>query len=628
MSAPAPRADSAPSRLASLLMLLLVVAVAWTFREVPRFGYATLMDDDTNILFNPHLGVIDGARLKWMFTDIDYVARYLPLGWLSFDIFVGADLSPEGCHLAGVCFHALNALLVFLCLQHLLARFASSSAAAERTLAAGVGALLWALHPLRVECVAWCSGLLYVQGGFFVLLSVYARLRELETRSAGAAGAWRWFVAGLAALVISLLTYPVALFLPAALLVLDYAWLKKENVAPPAGARRTLAWELAVIAALSALALAATLIARHVHIQNGLPPPTLAQFGLIPRAFQAAYVWASYVWRTLWPVGLVPVVEALFEIHLSDVRIWGALPTLLLISALAWRWRRSAPFFGAAWIAYLAFMVPVLGLTEHPHTAADRYSYLIGILFSLVVILGVLQLRSPAMRRGLFAWCGLVAVVYAAISVKQARLWRDAFTIHEYVLTRLHDADLRNITLVRMAKLQFLNGDVRGGRELAEKVYAASANIAGVARAWREMAPERPLTPEVAARRLQEWPAAPWACLHERIAAEQLREGRAHDALARLDAALALSPDFAEVRFQRALLYAVMGQPRDALHDWLMLRSTGAARTLAPGGLEFAADKIANAFDDAGGKELAAMLRRRKPPSSSAANGANSPLAP
>lgn len=602
------QANQSARRLSALLATLLVVVVAWTAREIPGFDYALLMDDDTNILFNSHLGQLDGARLWWMFTDIRYVARYMPLGWLSFNFVVtGAGLAPVACHVAGVFFHALNAVVVFLCLQRLIRRFVAGASRIDEALAAGAGALLWALHPLRVEPVAWCSGLIYVEGGFFALVSVYARVRELEARSGGRGKPGRWLTLSAGAFALSLLTYPVALFLPCVVLVLDYAWLRK-------GPRRLL-WAagrgLAVMAVMSGLALWATIAARHIHIDNGLPPPSLAEFGLVPRAFQAGYVWASYLWRTVWPVDLTPGVEALFEIRPGDARIWAAFPTLILLSLLAWRWRRTAPFVGACWVGYLLWMVPVLGLTEHPHVAADRYSYLVSVLFSVVLSFGLLRVSRAALRAGLLAGCALLAVTCSLLSFQQGKLWRDAMAMHEHVLTRLKDPDLRNITLVRIAKLQFMAGNVRDGRLLAEKVYAQAPQIAGVERSWREMRPAQPVPVEVAARPLQEWRAAPWAYLHDNIAREQLSEGRSRDALVRLSAALVLSPDFMEVRFRRALVLADLGRPREAMHDWLILETSGSRARLAPGALPFAATQIATALRSAGDERLAGCLLRR-----------------
>ena len=122
------------------------------------------------------------------------------------------QLPDHGIHLAGVGFHALNALLVFCCTRRVLDQFAPDASARNRVLAAGIGTLLWALHPLRVECIAWCSGLLYGQGGFFALVAWYARLRELAERSRAGGRGGKWFGLGAVAFAVSLLTYPVALF--------------------------------------------------------------------------------------------------------------------------------------------------------------------------------------------------------------------------------------------------------------------------------------------------------------------------------------------------------------------------------------------------------------------------------
>jgi protein O-mannosyl-transferase len=597
------------ARLTALWVVLLVVSVAWTGREIPGFAYALLMDDDTNILFNPHLGQLDGARLWWMFTDMRYVARYMPLGWLSFNFVATWDeLSPVACHVASVVFHALNSVLVFFCLRRLIGRFVAGTSPSDAAVAAGVGALLWALHPLRMEAVAWCSGLIYVEGGFFALLSVYARLRELEARTGGGGRPRFWFGVALGSFALSLLVYPVALFLPGILLLLDYAWLRKENRPLFGVAGR----ELGCLIVLSGAALWATIHARHIIlIANGLPPPSLAEFGLVPRAFQAGYVWASYLWRTIWPIGLTPGVEALFEIRPGDARIWAPFPVLIAITWLAWRGRRVAPYAGVCWAGYLLWMVPVLGLTEYPHVAADRYSYLVSVLFSVALVFCLLQIRSASARRVSLAVCAAAAATCALLSTRQARIWRDAFTIHEQMLSRFHDPDLRNIALARIAKLQFLAGNVRDGRALAEKIYAQAPAVAGVERSWREMRPAQPIPPEVAAQPLQEWRSVPWAFLHESIAREHLKSGRTRDGLVRLNAALALSPGYVEARFRRALVLAELGRGRAALHDWLVAEVQNNGRVLAPEGMQFAAHQVAGALRAQGDEALAQALEKR-----------------
>lgn len=604
---------SDPSRrLSGWLVVLLLAAVLWTFREIPGFGYALLMDDDTNIVFNPHLGVIDPPRLQWMFTDVRYVARYLPLGWLSFSgIGALSDFSPAGIHLGGICFHLLNSLLVLLCLRRLVWKFAPAASETEKTLAAGAVTLLWALHPLRVEAVAWCSGLLYTQGNFFALAAIYARLRQLEARARGAAGQTLWVVVALGAFVLSLLTYPVALFLPVLIVLLDFAWRRAEGPPEKFSVATLLKWEVLTMGALSGLAVYVTISARYVMLSDGVAPASLAEFGVGARGLQAAYVWASYIWRTVWPVNLTPVMEALFAIRLADPRIWAPLPALIVITGVAWRFRRELPFLAVGWIGYLLWMVPSLGLTEHPHTAADRYSYLGAAIFSAVLALGILRAPGRAVRFTLFAGCGILAAACAFLSLRQARIWRDPFATHRYVMGQLKDEELKKITLIRMAKLRFLQGEVRDGRAAAQKIFEEAPHIEGVARTWREIAPLRPLTPAVMAQPLQEWTMAPLAWLHHKIARDLLAAGRMRDALSHFNRAVAQAPDAGEVRFRRALLLATLGEPRVALRDWLFLETRPAGEAFPADALRFAAGQISAAWTAAGEERLAQAMRRR-----------------
>src|ERR1035438_3385585 len=112
------------SRLRALLVLLLLAFVAWTYRDALDFGFLPLADDDANIFVNPHLSAPGGSALWWMFTDVGYVHRYMPLGWLGFSVtYAGSALDPAGYHAANILFHGLCACLLFGVVVRLLARF-------------------------------------------------------------------------------------------------------------------------------------------------------------------------------------------------------------------------------------------------------------------------------------------------------------------------------------------------------------------------------------------------------------------------------------------------------------------------------------------------------------------------
>ena len=105
------------------------------------------------------------------------------------------------------------------------------------------------------------------------------------------------------------------------------------------------------------------------------PPPTLAQFPLFARMMQAFYVWAYYAWIPFpFPSTSRQVLQPLVSFNPNGVTFWCSLVFVVAMSAIAWRFLRRAPWLAAAWIDHLVILVPLLGFTEHPHYANDRYA--------------------------------------------------------------------------------------------------------------------------------------------------------------------------------------------------------------------------------------------------------------
>jgi hypothetical protein len=557
--------------LRALIIALILTAVAWTAREIPGFGFLPLVDDDVNIFFNPHMGAPDASRLHWMATDFSYVHRYMPLGWLGFSlVYSFSGLNPQGYHVAGVLLHGANSVLVFLVMGQLLLRFSPGTPERRRIWSAGLAALLWALHPLRVETTAWCSGLLYSQAGFFALLCACAHYAELRERSAGRVRrasvllAFSWV-----AYAASVLTYPVALFLPFAMVFVDHAWLAGDG-AMAARARRAARMRSLVFGLAAIGGLLLTLHARGTVLSSWGKVPTMAEFGPLSRLLQACYVIVVYMWRTVWPGDVRWIPLSLFDADAPGLLGWVAAAAVLCLSWGAWRFRKRAPYLSICWICYLVLVTPNLGLSEHPHTIADRYLYFTGVVFSAVIAIGMVRIRADAAFVASALACAIAALVCAEASLEGARIWQNAgnFQVH---MMQNPDRDLGHITAARAGKLRFLEGDVRGGREAVRLELERAPSVGGVILTWREIAPANALSPETASRRLQEWPAAPFTIAEVQIARAQLEEGRTGDALLHLDAAIEISPDFAEARFRRGVLLAAEGQPGRALHDWLCI---------------------------------------------------------
>ena len=139
-------------------------------------------DDDHNIYENPHIRGLNEANLKWMFTDLGGDIRYKPLGYLAWALlYSGFGLDAPAFHTANILLHGLNACLLLLVLTRFLRVLTAGIRVAPdpspALLPAVVAAAFWALHPLRVEPVAWACVLPYHLSISFLLLSLHRYLQ-------------------------------------------------------------------------------------------------------------------------------------------------------------------------------------------------------------------------------------------------------------------------------------------------------------------------------------------------------------------------------------------------------------------------------------------------------------------
>ena len=134
------------------------------------------------------------------------------------------------------------------------------------------------------------------------------------------------------------------------------------------------------------------------------PWPTLEQFPLDARAAQAGYIWAYFAWKPLVPLHLAPVYTTLVSFRPSDALFVASVLGVGLVTVWLFFLRRRMPGLFALWLFHLVLLVPVLGLTEHPHYANDRYGHLPALLWSIALAVGVVQLwPSKRWRRAAMA---------------------------------------------------------------------------------------------------------------------------------------------------------------------------------------------------------------------------------
>lgn len=391
---------------------LIVAAVAATYW--PALGFTFLNWDDPRVIVeNPALDVPGAWR--WAFTTF-YMEHYQPVSWLAWaGIKAGAGPDAAAFHAANIAAHLLGVLLVWRVAHALWARATPDVPTAWRDAAAVAAALLYGLHPLRVEVVAWVSALPYALAVVLALASLLAWLR------ASSPAALRSLIPALLLFAASLAARPVALGFPVVLVILD-GWLHARALRT--GVKR--AWPFAALAVVFA---GAEFVAR---------VPGLAETPWLYRVQSAASAPFVYLWRTVAPVGLTPLdVLPLNPVGNVGVTVVAVL-ALAGISAAAWVWRRPWPSLAASWACYLALLVPAAGLVPSGQQAtADRYSYLPAIVVSMLVAgAGARWAAGHVIRpRALVAAATVLVVASAVVTRSTLAPWTDSVSLWTRVVT-------------------------------------------------------------------------------------------------------------------------------------------------------------------------------------------------
>lgn len=371
---------ASPEKRNAVISLLLVVITLAVYNPVASHPFVNY-DDDRYVTANPHVRQgLSGETIRWALTSTDQ-ANWHPLTWMShaFDCSL-FRLNPAGHHFSSLVIHAANVALLFLLLAWATGQIVPSVFAA----------LLFALHPINVESVAWVAERKNVLCTFFFLLTLGAYGRHVRKPSAQ-----RYLVVA-ALFACGLASKPMVITLPFVLLLADYWPLRRiRGSTPPTtflvSPQKTLA-ELALeklpLALLSAASAAITLVAQHA----GGAMRSTQQFSFAVRFANAIHAYAMYLWMAVWPARLAPMYPHPGN-SLTAVQI--ALPTVVLvaITALVLCVRR---YLVAGWLWFLGTLVPVIGLVQVGDQAmADRYAYIPLIGIFVMVAFGMADLVRP-----------------------------------------------------------------------------------------------------------------------------------------------------------------------------------------------------------------------------------------
>jgi tetratricopeptide (TPR) repeat protein len=337
-------------------------------------------------------------------------------------------------HAANALLHALNALLFAWIAARLLA-WRAADHTLERSslpvlLGAGAAALLFALHPLRVESVAWATERRDVLSSCFLLGCVLAWLRLVRGELARGPG---WTLV-LVLYALSLLSKAWGMTLPVVLLLLDvWPLLRLDPERPRGRALFALAlekWPFVPLALFSAWKAAVA--------QGSLQATVgLAEHGVIERLVQACYGLAFYVWKTLVPSGLAPLYELEIDFDPTRPEYLAAVAFVVVTTSLLVAFRRRFPAGLAAWVQFAVIVSPVLGLLQSgAQRVADRYTYLACLPFALLAGAGLERLvrRGPQAARLALAGVGALCALLFALTWRQTQVWRDSETLWRHVL--------------------------------------------------------------------------------------------------------------------------------------------------------------------------------------------------
>jgi tetratricopeptide (TPR) repeat protein len=536
-----------------IICVALIVAVLAVFGRALESDFVDY-DDPAYITSNQHVRHgLTREDVAWAFTSGE-ASNWHPLTWLSHmadaQVF---GMKPAGHHLTSVLLHAANAALLFLLLRGMTGRFWPSA----------VVAALFALHPLRVESVAWVSERKDVLSTFFWILTVWAyagyvsrrrdaavenkrteqtqkpsgksseigrHAKQPDASSRVSVPSWVCYSLALFLFALGLMAKPMLVTLPFVLLLLDY-WplgrISLSNEVASEGRLFPLVLEKLPFFVISAGSCVVTfLVQRHGGAVSTVLP-------LSARLANAAVSYARYLGKTFWPARL----SVLYP-HPGHWPVWmvGAALALLMGITLAAVWRvRQQPYFLVGWLWFLGILAPTIGLVQVGlQSMADRYSYvpLVGIF--IILVWGLDELAGGG-ETGNLVRVGASALAIAAsafLTVRQTGFWRDSETLFQ------HAVEVTDNNYLAYNNLGFfLSG--KGEKARAKKYFEDSLKI-------------NPNYDEA----------------HNNLGFALAGEGKYQEALPEYEAALRINPKLTEAHNNYGNALAAVGRVDEAIREY------------------------------------------------------------
>jgi len=427
-----------------------------------------MWEDDIFIYKNPNLGKLSLDRIYWAFTDVDLMMRYNPLTLISWCFtyhFWG--LNPFGYHLVNWLLHGLNAGLLFLIIRKILLLSIANqnnvqSVHRNINIAALLATLFWALHPLRVEPVAWATDRTYCQAIFFLLLSTLFYIEAVVLEADKKCYIF-FIISAFIFYTISLFSYAFGITYFAVFFILDIFLFKRVGGSIGWWKSRTVKKVLfeKLIFGLPAV-LVGTITVIVIFNYNGLiwePPVKLQDFGLFERVMQAMYILSYVIWRSFYPVNLAPIYTALVSFDpLAKPFLLSAF-SVIVISVILFIFRKRWPLIFALWLSYIILSIPFMGFFEHPHFHCDRYSLVPSICLSILIAFALINLMKNKKISVISVSVLLIVIcILSWVSFNQIKIWNNSETLFSHMIKTLGNDPYRQDIYCRLGAYLYEKG--------------------------------------------------------------------------------------------------------------------------------------------------------------------------
>jgi len=422
-------------------------------------------DDNLYVYANEHIRFLNLDFIKWSLSNFQ-TGNWHPLTWISHALdYAVWGMNPAGHHLTSVLIHTLNTFLVTLLAVRLIEAYRANndhgdhgfsiSSYTSVLLAGLVTGLLFGLHPLHVESVAWISERKDVLYSFFFLLALLEYIQyvsELEVSDPvhGAYGGVRGrYLSVFLLFLLSIISKPMAITFPAILLILD--WFPLNRLQTAIGRRRVVLEKISFFVTALVLTGTAFIAQKTAHaVAERLPIPLFAKI------MNASKALIDYLMNMAWPVDLMPLYPHPYWENPVATSLQYSVPalTVVVISACCIILMKRQKMWLAVWTSYVLMLFPILGVIQlGAQGMADRYTYLpsVGPFLIIGIFTGSIRERIVAFEANKTLWAtgiaavSLIVVLLSSATIRQIHVWENGVTLWSHEIDMLNKKSSTNV---------------------------------------------------------------------------------------------------------------------------------------------------------------------------------------